>query len=241
MTSPEFSWAPEGTLSGWPQKLFLRIVKRPECIRTFARRFFPPQNEAGAAVSGIICRRNVACRHRNDGQPRDPGRGSRGPTRTIRAVAACCSSNSTAPSRKVEALMSHVNEICRSNGRVGNSPGAVGRGTRARLERTQGRLCGDGAHLTQLHRPGRRHFRATALPRVMSEIGPPQPRSRTACGKCVSRPGDGNLHPLVSVRPPNFRPGRSSPNSFRTIFSNCASPRAARSPANTALAKTKRK
>src|SRR5271168_2887751 len=42
----------EGTL-GIATKIILRIVKRPECIRTLLAAF-PSTNEAGAAVSGII-------------------------------------------------------------------------------------------------------------------------------------------------------------------------------------------
>src|SRR5258706_2902405 len=42
----------EGTL-GIAPKVTLRIVKRPECIRTLLAAF-PGTNEAGAAVSGII-------------------------------------------------------------------------------------------------------------------------------------------------------------------------------------------
>src|SRR5207245_4271951 len=42
----------EGTL-GIATKIILRIVKRPECVRTLLAAF-PSTNEAGAAVSGII-------------------------------------------------------------------------------------------------------------------------------------------------------------------------------------------
>jgi len=124
----------EGTL-GVATKLFVRIVKRPECIRTLLAAF-PSTNESRRGGERYHPRGNAASGDRNDGQPRDPGRGSRGP-RELSSCGGLLLVELDGPVAEVEALSGAiVNEILPFEWRVGNSPGAVGRGTRARLERT---------------------------------------------------------------------------------------------------------
>src|SRR6516225_9872124 len=66
----------EGTL-GVATKIILRIVKRPECIRTLLAAF-ESTNVAGGGQRHHR-RGDAARRHRNDGQARHSGCGSRGP------------------------------------------------------------------------------------------------------------------------------------------------------------------
>src|SRR6202521_5748258 len=103
----------EGTL-GVATKIILRIVKRPECVRTLLAAF-PSTNEAGAAVSGIIAAGilpaaiemmdNLALKtHKAAVHANYPDCGG------LLLV------ELDGPLAEVEALMSDVNEICRSNG-----------------------------------------------------------------------------------------------------------------------------
>ncbi|HXN95721.1 MAG TPA: FAD-binding protein, partial [Candidatus Acidoferrales bacterium] len=103
----------EGTL-GVATKIILRIVKRPECIRTLLAAF-PSTNEAGAAVSGIIAAGML------------PAAIEMMDNLAIQAAEAAVHANYPncgglllveldGPVAEVEALMSYVNEICRSNG-----------------------------------------------------------------------------------------------------------------------------
>ena len=103
----------EGTL-GIATKIILRIVKRPECIRTLLAAF-PSTNEAGAAVSGIIAAGML------------PAAIEMMDNLAIQAAEAAVHPNYPncgglllveldGPVAEVEALMTHVDEICRSNG-----------------------------------------------------------------------------------------------------------------------------
>src|SRR6184192_1840907 len=103
----------EGTL-GVPTKIILRIVKRPECIQTLLAAF-PSTNEAGAAVSDIIAAGML------------PAAIEMMDDLAIQAAEAAVHANYPncgglllveldGPIAEVEALMTQVNEICRSNG-----------------------------------------------------------------------------------------------------------------------------
>jgi len=103
----------EGTL-GVATKIILRIVKRPECVRALLAAF-PTTNEAGAAVSGIIAAGML------------PAAIEMMDKLAIQAAEAAVHANYPdcgglllveldGPLGEVEALMTQVDEICRSNG-----------------------------------------------------------------------------------------------------------------------------
>ena len=182
----------EGTL-GIATKVILRIVKRPECIRTLLAAF-PSTNEAGAAVSGIIAAGML------------PAAIEMMDNLAIQAAEAAVHANYPncgglllveldGPSAEVEALITHVNEICRSNGaweiRVAQSDSEralVWKGRKAAFA-AMGRISPN--YIVQDGVIPR-----TALPQVMSEIA----RLSRETGLRVANvfhAGDGNLHPLV--------------------------------------------
>src|SRR5881394_2711406 len=103
----------EGTL-GVATKVILRIVKRPECVRTLLAAF-PSTNAAGAAVSDIIAAGML------------PAAIEMMDNLAIQAAEAAVHANYPncgglllveldGPAAEVEALMTQVNELCRSNG-----------------------------------------------------------------------------------------------------------------------------
>ncbi len=103
----------EGTL-GIATKIILRIVKRPECVRTLLAAF-PSTNEAGAAVSDMI------------GAGMLPAAIEMMDNLAIQAAEAAVHANYPncgalllveldGPAAEVAALMGHVDEICRKNG-----------------------------------------------------------------------------------------------------------------------------
>src|SRR5881394_384435 len=103
----------EGTL-GVATKVILRIVKRPECVRTLLAAF-PSTNAAGAAVSDIIAAGML------------PAAIEMMDNLAIQAAEAAVHANYPncgglllveldGPLAEVEALITNVNEICRSNG-----------------------------------------------------------------------------------------------------------------------------
>ncbi|MBA0088445.1 MAG: FAD-binding protein, partial [Acidobacteria bacterium Pan2503] len=103
----------EGTL-GVATKIILRIVKRPACVRTLLAAF-PTTNEAGAAVSGIIAAGML------------PAAIEMMDKLAIQAAEAAVHANYPdcgglllveldGPLAEVEALITQVDEICRSNG-----------------------------------------------------------------------------------------------------------------------------
>jgi glycolate oxidase len=182
----------EGTL-GVATKIILRIVKRPECVRTLLAAF-PSTNEAGAAVSGIIAAGML------------PAAIEMMDNLSIQAAEAAVHANYPdcgglllveldGPLAEVEALMTHVDEICRSNGaeeiRVAQSEAEralVWKGRKAAFA-AMGRISPN--YIVQDGVIPR-----TALPRVLSEI---ERLSREAGVRVanVFHAGDGNLHPLV--------------------------------------------
>jgi glycolate oxidase len=182
----------EGTL-GIATKIILRIVKRPECIRTLLAAF-PSTNEAGAAVSGIIAAGML------------PAAIEMMDNLAIQAAEAAVHPNYPdcgglllveldGPVVEVETLMTDVNEICRSNGaseiRMAQSDAEralVWKGRKSAFA-AMGRISPN--YIVQDGVIPR-----TALPQVMSEIE----RLSQEAGLRVANvfhAGDGNLHPLV--------------------------------------------
>ena len=182
----------EGTL-GIATKVILRIVKRPECIRTLLAAF-PSTNEAGAAVSGIIAAGML------------PAAIEMMDNLAIQAAEAAVHPNYPncgglllveldGPVAEVEALMTHVDEICRSNGaweiRVAQSDAEralVWKGRKSAFAAV-GRISPN--YIVQDGVIPR-----TALPQVMSEIDRLSQENGLRVAN-VCHAGDGNLHPLV--------------------------------------------
>ncbi len=182
----------EGTL-GIATKIILRVVKRPECVRTLLAAF-PSTNEAGAAVSGIIAAGML------------PAAIEMMDNLSIRAAEAAVHANYPdcgglllveldGPLAEVEALMSQVNEICRSSGaweiRVAQSDAEralVWKGRKSAFA-AMGRISPN--YIVQDGVIPR-----TALPRVLSEIDRLSKQAGLRVAN-VFHAGDGNLHPLV--------------------------------------------
>jgi glycolate oxidase len=182
----------EGTL-GIATKVILRIVKRPECVRTLLAAF-PGTNEAGAAVSDIIAAGML------------PAAIEMMDNLAIQAAEAAVRANYPdcgglllveldGPVAEIEALMKEVDAICRKNGaweiRVAQTESEralVWRGRKAAFA-AMGRISPN--YIVQDGVIPR-----TALPQVMSEIA----RMSAETGLRVANvfhAGDGNLHPLV--------------------------------------------
>ena len=182
----------EGTL-GIATKIILRIVKRPECVQTLLAAF-PSTNEAGAAVSGIIAAGML------------PAAIEMMDNLAIQAAEAAVHANYPdcgalllveldGPAAEVQALITHVNEICRSNGaseiRVAQSDAEralVWKGRKAAFA-AMGRISPN--YIVQDGVIPR-----TALPQVMSEIDRLSKEAGIRVAN-VFHAGDGNLHPLV--------------------------------------------
>jgi glycolate oxidase len=182
----------EGTL-GIATKIILRIVKRPECVRTLLAAF-NSTNEAGAAVSGIIAAGML------------PSAIEMMDNLAIQAAEAAVHPNYPncgglllveldGPVAEVEALMSDVNEICRANGaseiRIAQSDAEralVWKGRKSAFA-AMGRISSN--YIVQDGVIPR-----TALPQVMSEIARLSQQAGLRVAN-VFHAGDGNLHPLV--------------------------------------------
>jgi glycolate oxidase len=182
----------EGTL-GIATKIILRIVKRPECVQTLLAAF-ASTNEAGAAVSDIIAAGML------------PAAIEMMDNLAIQAAEAAVHANYPncgalllveldGPVAEVQALMTHVNEICRSNGaseiRVAQSDAEralVWKGRKAAFA-AMGRISPN--YIVQDGVIPR-----TALPQVMSEIDRLSQQAGIRVAN-VFHAGDGNLHPLV--------------------------------------------
>ena len=182
----------EGTL-GIATKVILRIVKRPECVRTLLAAF-PSTNEAGAAVSDIIAAGML------------PAAIEMMDNLAIQAAEAAVHANYPdcgglllveldGPTAEVEALMEEVDSISRNNGaweiRVAQTEAeraVVWKGRKAAFA-AMGRISPN--YIVQDGVIPR-----TALPQVMNEIA----RLSREAGLRVANvfhAGDGNLHPLV--------------------------------------------
>jgi glycolate oxidase len=182
----------EGTL-GIATKIILRVVKRPECIRTLLAAF-PSTNEAGAAVSDIIAAGML------------PAAIEMMDNLAIQAAEAAVHANYPScgglllveldgPIAEVEALMEHVDAICRNNGaweiRVAQSDAEralVWKGRKAAFA-AMGRISPN--YIVQDGVIPR-----TALPQVMREIARLSKETGLRVAN-VFHAGDGNLHPLV--------------------------------------------
>jgi glycolate oxidase len=182
----------EGTL-GIATKIILRIVKRPECVRTLLAAF-PSTNEAGAAVSDIIAAGML------------PAAIEMMDNLAIQAAEAAVHPNYPdcgalllveldGPVAEVESLMRDVGDLCRKNDawevRMAQTEierALVWKGRKAAFA-AMGRISSN--YIVQDGVIPR-----TALPRVMSEIT----RLSKEAGLRVANvfhAGDGNLHPLV--------------------------------------------
>jgi glycolate oxidase len=182
----------EGTL-GIATKITLRIVKRPECVRTLLAAFHSP-TEAGAAVSGIIAAGML------------PAAIEMMDNLAIQAAEAAVHANYPdcgglllveldGPVAEVDALMTQVDDICRQHGaseiRVAQSEterALVWKGRKAAFA-AMGRISPN--YIVQDGVIPR-----TSLPQILSEID----QLSTETGLRVANvfhAGDGNLHPLV--------------------------------------------
>ena len=182
----------EGTL-GIATKITLRIVKRPECVRTLLAAFNSP-TEAGAAVSGIIAAGML------------PAAIEMMDNLSIQAAEAAVHANYPncgglllveldGPVAEVDALMAHVDQICRQNGaweiRVAQSDAEralVWKGRKAAFA-AMGRISPN--YIVQDGVIPR-----TALPQILSEIEQLSIETGLRVAN-VFHAGDGNLHPLV--------------------------------------------
>jgi len=182
----------EGTL-GIATKVTLRIVKRPECIRTLLAAF-DGTNEAGAAVSDIIAAGML------------PAAVEMMDNLAIQAAEAAVHPNYPdcgglllveldGPVAEVESLMRDVDEICRKNGawevRLAQTDAErmlVWKGRKAAFA-AMGRISPN--YIVQDGVIPR-----TALPQVMSEITRLSQETGIRVAN-VFHAGDGNLHPLV--------------------------------------------
>ena len=182
----------EGTL-GIATKVTLRIVKRPECIRTLLAAF-PGTNEAGAAVSDIIAAGML------------PAAIEMMDNLAIQAAEAAVHPNYPdcgglllveldGPVAEVEALMRDVDDICRKNGawevrlaQTETERMLVWKGRKAAFA-AMGRISPN--YIVQDGVIPR-----TALPRVMREIARLSKDTGIRVAN-VFHAGDGNLHPLV--------------------------------------------
>jgi glycolate oxidase len=182
----------EGTL-GIATKVTLRIVKRPECVRTLLAAF-PSTNQAGTAVSDIIAEVML------------PAAIEMMDHLAIQAAEAAVHANYPdcgglllveldGPTAEVESLMQKVDALCRKNGaweiRVAQTESEralVWKGRKAAFA-AMGRISPN--YIVQDGVIPR-----TALPQVLSEIT----RLSAETGLRVANvfhAGDGNLHPLV--------------------------------------------
>jgi len=182
----------EGTL-GIATKIILRIVKRPECIRTLLAAF-PSTNDAGAAVSGIIAAGML------------PAAIEMMDNLAIQAAEAAVHPNYPncgglllveldGPVAEVESLMTHVDEICRTHGA---SEIRMAQSDAERALFWKGRKSAFAAvgRISPNYIVQDGVIPRTALPQVMDEIA----RLSQEAGLRVANvfhAGDGNLHPLV--------------------------------------------
>jgi len=182
----------EGTL-GVATKIILRIVKRPECVRTLLAAF-PSTNEAGAAVSGIISAGML------------PAAIEMMDNLAIQAAEAAVHANYPncgglllveldGPLAEVEALLTQVDEICRLNdaweirvSQTDDDRALVWKGRKAAFAAV--------GHISPNYIVQDGVIPRTALPQVMSEIERLSKENGLRVAN-VFHAGDGNLHPLV--------------------------------------------
>src|SRR5882724_289966 len=182
----------EGTL-GIATKIILRIVKRPECVRTLLAAF-DSTNEAGAAVSGIIAAGML------------PSAIEMMDNLAIQAAEAAVHANYPncgglllveldGPNAEVVDLMERVKAICNA---CGASEIRLAHSETERMLVWKGRKAAFAAmgRISPNYIVQDGVIPRTALPRVLSEIE----KMSAAAGLRVANvfhAGDGNLHPLV--------------------------------------------
>ena len=182
----------EGTL-GIATKIILRVVKRPECIRTLLAAF-PSTNEAGAAVSDIIAAGML------------PAAIEMMDNLAIQAAEAAVHANYPncgglllveldGPIAEVQALMIQLNEICRGNGaweiRVAQSDAE-----RALFWKGRKAAFASVGRISPNYIVQDGVIPRTALPQLLGEIARLGKESGLRVAN-VFHAGDGNLHPLV--------------------------------------------
>jgi glycolate oxidase len=182
----------EGTL-GIATKIILRVVKRPECIRTLLAAF-PSTNEAGAAVSDIIAAGML------------PAAMEMMDNLAIQAAEAAVHANYPncgglllveldGPIAEVQALMIQLNEICRGNGaweiRVAQSDAE-----RALFWKGRKAAFASVGRISPNYIVQDGVIPRTALPQLLGEIERLGKESGLRVAN-VFHAGDGNLHPLV--------------------------------------------
>src|ERR1700681_2071069 len=182
----------EGTL-GIATKITLRIVKRPECVRTLLAAFHS-NNEAGAAVSGIIAAGML------------PAAIEMMDNLAIQAAEAAVHANYPdcgglllveldGPAAEVQALMCQVGEICR---KCGAGEVRVAQTEEERAVVWKGRKAAFAAvgRISPNYIVQDGVIPRTALPKILSEMD----KLASEWGLRVANvfhAGDGNLHPLV--------------------------------------------
>jgi glycolate oxidase len=182
----------EGTL-GIATRIILRIVKRPECVRTLLAAF-PSTNEAGASVSGIIAAGIL------------PAAIEMMDNLAIQAAEAAVHANYPdcgglllveldGALAEVEVLLTDVHKICSSNGaweiRVAQSDAE-----RALVWKGRKAAFAAVGHISPNYIVQDGVIPRTALPQVMNEITRLSQENGLRVAN-VFHAGDGNLHPLV--------------------------------------------
>ena len=182
----------EGTL-GIATKVILRIVKRPECIRTLLAAF-ASTNEAGAAVSGIIAAGML------------PAAIEMMDNLAIQAAEAAVHANYPncgalllveldGPVAEVQALMNQVDEICRENG-ASEIRLAQSEQERALFWKGRKAAFASVGRISPNYIVQDGVIPRTALPQVLTEIERIGKESGLRVAN-VFHAGDGNLHPLI--------------------------------------------
>jgi glycolate oxidase len=182
----------EGTL-GIATKIILRIVKKPECVRTLLAAF-ASTNEAGATVSDIIAAGMLpAAMEMMDNLAIQAAEAA------VHAGYPNCGAlllvELDGPAAEVNALAGHVREIFRANGA---SEIRVAQSDAERMLMWKGRKAAFAAvgRISPNYIVQDGVIPRTALPRVMSEIDQLSRESGIRVAN-VFHAGDGNLHPLV--------------------------------------------
>lgn len=182
----------EGTL-GIATKVILRIVKRPECIRTLLAAFAGTA-EAGAAVSDIIAAGTL------------PAAIEMMDNLAIQAAEAAVHAHYPdcgalllveldGPLAEVEALLSRTTEICRKNG-AGEIRLAQSDAERALMWKGRKAAFASVGRISPNYIVQDGVIPRTALPQILNEIERLAADSGIRVAN-VFHAGDGNLHPLV--------------------------------------------
>jgi len=212
----------EGTLA-LPTEIILRLVKRPECIRTLLAAF-PSTNEAGAAVSDIIAAGMLPAAIEMMDNLAIQCRGSRGP-RELSELWGPAPRRTRWSARGSRSLDDSRQRDCRSNGaseiRLAQSEGEralVWKGRKAAFA-AMGRISPN--YIVQDGVIPR-----TALPQVMSEIERLSQEAGVRVAMCFTPATAISIRWFSTTAASPVR--KKPPKPFPTVFSNCASLLAAR-------------